>query len=212
MQEGTPSAAPQSTPPVTPPPTPPAPVVEAKKSSVMIPGLILVIILSLVGAGYLAFQNMQLQKQIATANLYTSSPSASPYVSPSPTTEASPSSSPSAGNGTISGTICYPASGIPAGKIEVKNMTSSEVTSFDNPASMATFSVNVPAGQYELRYIPTAYPTVIGYYTSCTGSEPACQDTKTKRSSIPVTVTASQTSQGVKLCDYYYSAGVEPSF
>ncbi len=207
----TPSEVPPTTATTTiPPQQNPVPDVAAPKKNnmlLMVAVIVLLLILVAVG-GFLIYKNSLAGKNGA----YTPVPQAT-VAAVTPTITAISTPTPSAStNGTISGNICYPASGIPAGKIVVKDTTTNQLTSFENASNSATFSVNVPSGQYNIKYEPTAYPTVVGYYTSCTGAEPACQDTTTKRTSIPVIVTSNTDSSGVKLCDYYYTSGMEPSF
>ncbi|CAN5326879.1 hypothetical protein BH10PAT1_BH10PAT1_5540 [soil metagenome] len=197
--------------PATPmPPNPVTPIENKKKFPVVSAILGLVILILIAISGFLAYQNMKLQSQVSGMKIY-----ATPMADATPMTETS--ATPSAtvtpdasGNGSITGTICYPSSGIPAGKVNVKNTATDAVLSFENQANNSSFTVNVPVGSYKMQYLPNS--GAVGYYTGCTGSEPSCQDNTTKRSSIAVNVTADQDSSGVKLCDYYYQAGMEPDF
>lgn len=208
------AAVPQ-TPPVNSQPTPstpPAP--EAPKSNLgLILGIILLIILVLAAGGYYAYKTYfagSYSNQPTPVPATTTTQSPTPVESASPS--AQPSASPNANSGTVTGTICYPASVIPAGSIVAKNTVTSKITSFDNAQNTASFSATLTAGTYKFRYEPSGGSGVIGYYTSCTGSEPVCQNNTVKRSSIVVTVTPGKVATGVKLCDYYYTTGMEPDF
>jgi hypothetical protein len=198
-----PPQVPASTSTTTPPPVTPLP---SKKMNPLIIVIIILLIIFLGVGGFLAYKMLGGKQTVATPVPQQTILDTNPTLTPGTPTPAP------TGNGTISGTVCYPASGIPAGKIAVKDTVTNVTTSFDNATDSAAFSVAVPAGQYKLRYEPSTAVPLFGYYTSCTGSEPSCQDTSTKRSSIVVQVTPSQDSPNVKLCDYYYGQGLEPDF
>jgi hypothetical protein len=163
-----PATATPSTPPIVTPP--------AKKFNPLIIVIVILLLIFLGIGGFLVI-NMANNKTVPTPV-----PKTAITVNPAPPADT-PTPAPS-GNGTISGTICYPASSVPAGKITAKDITSAATTSFDNASDSAKFSVTLPVGSYKLRYEPATDMPIFGYYTTCSGSEPACQDTTTKRSSI----------------------------
>lgn len=115
-------------------------------------------------------------------------------------------------NGTITGKVCYPSEGIPAGVIRAKNADTGEIVSLDHLIDTPTFSFSLKSGTYKLRFEPGGNSTFPGYHTGCSGVEQACQDNTKQRSSIPVTVRSGKTTSEVKLCDFYYSNSLQPDF
>lgn len=114
--------------------------------------------------------------------------------------------------GTVTGKVCYPSEGIPAGVIRAKNVDTGEITSLDHPIDVPSFSFDLEEGVYKLRFEPGGNSTFPGYHTGCSGVEQACQDNTKQRSSIPVTVRSEKTTSEVKLCDFYYSNSLQPDF
>jgi hypothetical protein len=114
--------------------------------------------------------------------------------------------------GTVVGKVCYPSEGIPAGVIRAKNVDTGEIESLNHPMDTPTFSFNLKSGIYKLRFEPGGNSIFPGYYTSCSGAEQSCQDSKKQRFSIPVTVDSGKVTSGVKLCDFYYSDSIQPDF
>lgn len=149
---------------------------------------------------------------------------ATPTKAVSPTTAVSltpaPSGTASAGLGRVAGTMCYPASGIPAGIITAKDTTTGKeytqtYTGTGNGAS-TSYTLDLPVGSYHLKFTPTQYPTVVGYYTdysSCVGNPSGANCSGQKvRPLLAATVSANLTVQNVNLCDYYYPTNNPPQF
>ncbi len=133
----------------------------------------------------------------------------------------SPSSTQSAvGQGSVSGTLCYPSSTIPAGTITAKDMTTNKLYTQayagSGAAGSTTYTFSLPIGMYYLKFTPTQNQTVVGYYTdysSCVGNStnPNCSGQKL-RPLLAATVSANMTVQNINLCDYYYPTNTPPQF
>lgn len=102
--------------------------------------------------------------------------------------------------GKITGNLCYPSSGIPAGKIIAKNInTKEEFTQNYTGSSVSKTSyyfIPVPAGTYHVKFGE-------GYYTNCDGSY-GC-DIDANHKNLDVLVNSGQTVTGVNPCDFYYN-------
>lgn len=217
-----PNPAPTQTPPTPPVSTPTPPTTNsgpAKKILLILGAIVLIILLSL--GAFFAYRTFVAGNQTATPKITpTIITTATPLLMPTltPISSSSPSASPIAtgsgtpttGEGSIVGTLCYPSETIPAGKVVAKDISKNTTISFDNPQNNASFLITLPVGQYKLKYDPNTGSD--GYYTTCTGTEAVCQNNTTKRASIVTTVISGQSSSGVKICDYYYAAGMEPDF
>lgn len=187
----------------------------------MIVSLVLFVILVAAGAYY--FGKMQggsyplIQPSISTSP---TSPvaQASPSVVVNPT--ALPTATNTSGQGSVTGTLCYPASLIPAGTITAKDTTSGKEITQAYAGTQAgagtTYTLQLPVGTYHMKFTPTAYSSTIGYYTdysSCVGnpSSANCSGQKT-RPLLDVQITAGATVSSVNLCDYYYPPDNPPKF
>lgn len=201
---GTPAPV-QTTPPMPPTPETPAP---AKKGSAVLIVAAVLLLLSVLGAGAYYYYTNYYSKPAAT---YTPMPTAYDMPSPSPSESASPSASPSGKTGKVTGTICYPSSGVPAGTITAKNTVSNKELTFDNALNMSTLSLDLEPGTYKFKYTPTG-SGITGFATECTGNEPACQNNTSKRKVTIYTVSPGETTTNIKICDYYYLQGLEPDF
>lgn len=114
-------------------------------------------------------------------------------------------------NGTVTGKVCYPSEGIPAGIVRAKNISTQEITSKNHPQNTGTFSMELSAGTYIMRFEPGGTDAYPGYHTGCSGVEQYCNDTEI-RSSIQISVVPGNVIQDVKLCDFYYPASSQPDF
>lgn len=113
--------------------------------------------------------------------------------------------------GTVAGKVCYPSEGIPPGIIRAKNISTQEITSKNHPQDTGTFSMELSAGTYVMRFEPGGTDAYPGYHTGCSGVEQYCNDTEI-RSSIQISVIPGNIIQDVKLCDFYYPASSQPDF
>lgn len=221
--------APAAIPPVPPTPvgtTPPAaqPVQPPKKSGMnMWVALLLIVLVALLGGGAYFLAKTQLSGQ-PVAQM----PTPIPVMKKAPVTliPSAPVASPTATItgaqtvGSVSGTLCYPAGGVPAGTIYAKDTkTGKEVTqAYKGTAAgeSTAYSMSLPVGTYHMKFVPTLNSTTIGYYTeysTCidSPSEPNCSGTKA-RAILPVSVTANQVTPKVNLCDYYYPTATPPQY
>lgn len=124
---------------------------------------------------------------------------------------ATPVSNPPS-SGTISGTLTYPASSLPAMRIAAFDPTTHQVSYVDTQAGQASYSLNVPAGNYTV----VAYSlggggfssTAEGGYTQAVpcGLSVSCTD----HTLILVNVSAGQTTAGVNPGDWYAPSGAFP--
>lgn len=220
-----PAAAPTPTPPGSPVPagtTPSAPQPGKKKGINMWVVLLLIILIALLGGGAYFLAKTQLSGQ-PVAQMPTPIPVVKKNVTPLPST---PIASPTAtitgteAVGSVSGTLCYPSSGVPAGTIYAKNLTTGKEMTQAYKGTAAgestAYTMSLPVGMYHMKFVPTQNSTTIGYYTeysTCVNSpsEPNCTGTKT-RAILPVTVTADQVTPKINLCDYYYPAATPPQY
>ena len=176
---------------------------------------LVLLVVVLAGSGYFYMLSKNKTSEV-TQMLYPTkavSPTAPVHVSPSPATTES-------ATGSVSGKLCYPASGIPAGTIFAKDIkTNKEYTQeYKGTAAGAStlYTFSLPDGSYHLKFVPTQYATNVGYYTeysSCVGNPvgPNCTGQKTRAIST-ATVSAKMTVQNVNLCDYYYPAATPPQY
>lgn len=195
----------------TPPSQPPTPTKHGLN-----PFLILgiVVLVALVGAAAYFLGKGQIPvKQV----VYTPTPTIPVEVSP---TEVASPTAMTTQTGSVSGTLCYPGSIIPAGTIYAKDLATAKETTQAYPGTQngggTSYTMSLTAGTYHMKFVPTQYSTVIGYYTeysTCVNnpSEPNCTGQKT-RAILPVTITAGQTTSKVNLCDYYYPTGAPPAY
>ncbi len=220
--EQTPSAA-SAQPPLPDPvmPATPTPVKPSPKGSMNPWMIISFVLLAVVLAGsvymYMFAKN---QPKEPTVMMYpkTTKTALSPTLAVSLT--PSPSGTQSAANGTVSGTLCYPSSVIPAGTITAKSVvTGKELTQpyvGSQNSGGTTYTMPLPVDTYHLKFTPTQYSTIIGFYTdysTCVGNPTGANCTGQKvRPLLPVAVTASTTVKDVNLCDYYYPTNTPPQF
>jgi hypothetical protein len=114
--------------------------------------------------------------------------------------------------GTITGTLMYPASGIPALRIAAFELSSGEVSYMDTTPGQNTYTFDIPVGTYHVVAYSIGgggFPSgVAGGYTQAVpcGLSVSCTD----HSLITVTVTAGATSSGVDPNDYYAPDGSFP--
>lgn len=210
--------------PVVPPPLPPTPPHAHSSSGInkwMISTIVLFLILLVIGIFVVA--KIQLSNQ-TVSQMPTPIPQES-GITTTPSTSVTPVASPTASitttqTGTVSGTLCYPSSMIPAGTLTAKSTTTSKEFTKSYAGSQAgagtTYSMDLTPDSYHLKFTPTQYSTVIGYYTdysSCVGNPSGadCSGEKT-RPLLSATVTADATVKDVNLCDYYYPQASPPQF
>ncbi|SRR5260221_3778709 len=199
------------------PQVPPIPVHIPKKGFNLWMIATFVLLAALLAGGAYYFGKMQGNGN-PNMPIYTSPTPSSPPAAVSPTTIPSPTG-PSANAGTVTGTLCYPASGIPAGTITAKSTTTNKEFTQSYPGTAngggTTYSLSLAPDVYHMKFTPTQYATVIGYYTdysTCVGNPgPNCSGQKT-RPLLPVTVTTGATISAVNLCDYYYPPDNPPQF
>jgi hypothetical protein len=114
--------------------------------------------------------------------------------------------------GTITGTLMYPAEGVPPLRIAAFEVTSGEVSYMDTAANQSTYTFDLPVGTYHVVAYSIGgdgFPTGLsGGYTQAVpcGLSVACTD----HSLIDVTVTARTTSSGVDPGDWYAPDGSFP--
>ena len=124
--------------------------------------------------------------------------------------------------GTVIGKLCYPSDFLPGGEIVAKDLSSGKMLMQDYPGSAAgggqAYEFSLKPGRYNLRYqahIPKDSAKFLsGYhmcYTAASTNEDVCNGTSS-HSLIAVKVEAGKTTEGINLCDFYYSNGGEPSF
>lgn len=131
-----------------------------------------------------------------------------------------PSGTMSAQTGKVAGTMCYPASGVPAGVITAKDTTSGKeyTQTYAGTGNGATtaYTFDLPVGAYHMKFTPAQYSTVIGFYTdysSCVGNPSGANCSGQKlRPLLAATVSANLTTQNINLCDYYYPPSTPPQF
>ena len=210
--------------PATPTPPPPLPPVPSHKSSGVNKWMISTVILFVVllGIGLFVLAKTQLSNQVVT-QMPTPVPENNITTVPSPSENpvATPTASiTSPQMGTVSGTLCYPSSMIPAGTITAKSTTTNKEFTKAYVGSQAgggtTYAIDVAPDTYHLKFTPTQYATNVGYYTSyssCVGNPSGsdCSGQKT-RPLLVATVTANGTVSNVNLCDYYYPPTTPPQF
>lgn len=197
---------------------PPTAILSSQKKGVnpwMIATVVLFGVLIATGAYYfgkMQGSNSPLLPVYAPTPTLASGQSLSPTLMPSPTTA-------SANTGTVTGTLCYPASGIPAGTITAKSTATSKEFTQNYPGTAngggTTYTMSLAPDTYHMKFTPTQYSTVVGYYTdysTCVGSPgPNCSGQKT-RPLLPVVITSGGTVRAVNLCDYYYPPSNPPQF
>ncbi len=213
----------QPTPPVPPTPFPTAPPAPApmKKGGInpwMILSIVLLIVL--IGGGVYIFGMNKGILSKAPMQAYAPTPTAV-VLQTTPTTAASPTVTVAAGSGTVTGTLCYPSSVIPAGMIYAKDMkTNKEVTQAyvgSQAGGGNKYSLSLPAGTYHMKFTPTQYTNIVGYYSeysTCvdTPDEPNCTGGKKNYTILPVNVVSGQTTAKINLCDYYYDPSTPPQY
>lgn len=122
--------------------------------------------------------------------------------------------------GSVSGTLCYPASSIPAGTIYAKSLTTNKEFTQVYPGTAngggTNYSMQLPPDTYHMKFTPQQYANIVGYYTeytTCVGNPNAgdCSGQKT-RNILPVKVTVGVTTEKINLCDYYYPPDSPPQY
>ncbi len=113
--------------------------------------------------------------------------------------------------GTITGTLMYPASALPAMRIAAFDVTLNQYSYTDTQPGQNTYSLGVAVGKYHVFAYPLGVgsPGLAGGYTKAVpcGLTVACTD----HSLIDVTVTANNTITGVDPNDWYAPAGNFPA-
>ena len=117
--------------------------------------------------------------------------------------------------GEISGTLCYPSDFLPKGEVVAKNTATNQLTTIEFNGQESGYKIQVDPGTYNLRYQAHASGNelyISGYYTKCgiNGSFDVCEEASDGHKLIPVTVSAGEVVDGIKLCDFYYQE--EPEF
>jgi hypothetical protein len=114
--------------------------------------------------------------------------------------------------GTITGTLMYPAEGIPPLRIAAFEVTTGEVSYTDTAANQSTYTFDLPVGTYHVvAYsiggggFPTGLAGGYSQFVPC-GLSVDCTD----HSLINVTVTAGATASGVDPGDWYAPDGSFP--
>jgi hypothetical protein len=134
-----------------------------------------------------------------------------PQQAGSPTLSTTPMSS-FPEMGTITGTLSYPASGIPALRIAAFELSTSEVSYMDTAAGQGSYSFDLPVGTYHVVAYTLGgggYPSgLAGGYSQAVpcGLSVSCTD----HSLINVVVTAGATTANVNPGDWYAPAGTFP--
>lgn len=118
-------------------------------------------------------------------------------------------------SGTVSGKLCYPSDFLPPGEIIAKNITTGKLTTTQYPGSMnggaSTYTIELPAGNYHLKYqahASTSKPDIFtsGYYDECAKTMHTNECTPDSgHINISVMVTTGQTIDKIDLCDFYAS-------
>lgn len=198
------------------PPSPAQPPAPKKGMNIFMVLSLLLLVLLFAGAGYFYMLSKTMPvKEVARLAYPTKAVTPTLSVSLTP----SPSGTTSA-KGTVTGTLCYPSSMVPAGTITAKSVTTGkEITQAyagTQNGAATTYTFSLPADNYHLKFTPTQYATVIGYYTdysSCVGNPSGanCSGQKT-RPLLTATVSANATIEKVNLCDYYYPPSNPPQF
>lgn len=187
-----------------PPAVPPAP----KTKSKLMPILSIVLILVILGVGGLyAYKNFFAKETEATPT-----PISTPESTPSPATSVEAIIT---NTGTVSGKLCYPSSFLPPGEIVAKDLDSGKIYTKDYVGSMAggksTYTFELPAGTYHLKYQAHASTKDAGIFTS--GYFDECAKTMHTNDCTPdsghiniaVEVEEGEELQNVDLCDFYYN-------
>ncbi len=178
--------------------------------------LLIIIILSVGAAAYFYGKSQSVNNTAVTTQI---SPTAEVVPTVLPTEIASPTAQMIA-TGTVTGKLCYPASMIPKGVITAKNVATSQVTTQNYPGTQnggsMSYTLSLAPGTYHLKFAPTDYPTVVGFYTdysSCVDNPSGvnCSGQKT-RPLLPVEVKSGSTASDVNLCDFYYPPDAPPVF
>jgi hypothetical protein len=114
--------------------------------------------------------------------------------------------------GTISGSLTYPASGIPALRIAATETTTKEVSYMDTAPGQASYTFDLPVGKYNVvAYTiggggyPSGFPGGYSKAVPC-GLSVSCTD----HSLLVVTVSASVTTPNVDPGDWYAPPGTFP--
>ncbi len=120
--------------------------------------------------------------------------------------------------GEILGKLCYPSSFIPKGTIQFKNIDTNEILEKNyggtEEEKTSNFSQSLNTGKYIIRFKPglegQAY---YGYSTDVcsTGLETSCAQ-NTERKNNVFEIKAGSKTEGVNICDFYYSKDTEPKF
>lgn len=121
--------------------------------------------------------------------------------------------------GVVSGKLCYPSSFLPPGEIVAKDLSNGKIYQQDYPGTFdggkLTYSFNLPAGLYHLRYqahASTKEPEIFtsGYYTECAKTTHTNECTPDSgHVQIVVDVKVGQEVDGIDLCDFYYNPSQE---
>lgn len=167
-------------------------------------------ILSLGLAGVFAYQNYRFKKQAQQVE-----PTFLPgIISPSPTTGPQQNNET---EGTVTGRVCFPSEGIPAGNILAKDVSSGETFKQEylgsEVAGKTDYSFKLKPGIYVFAYDPGRHGQNMGYYTSCAESGHANEcSTKESHSLTEITVVSGESINDIDLCDYYYKPEHKPDF
>ncbi len=138
-----------------------------------------------------------------------------PQMPPTPTGVAATASGPTAvgANGSISGTLMYPASSIPALRVVAFEVGAAHYYYTETSPGQSTYTIeNIPPGTYHVvaYVLPGAgFPAgMAGGYSQAVpcGLQSMCND----HTLIDVTVTAGQTTTGVNPADFYAGSGTFP--
>ncbi len=117
-------------------------------------------------------------------------------------------------NGVVSGMLCYPSSFLPEGEVVAKNTATDVVTSVAIDGTKSDYKIQLEPGTYNLRYQAHASGNdefVSGYYTKCgIDSTADICDKNDAHDLIPITISAGEVVEEVRLCDFYYTD--EPKF
>lgn len=118
------------------------------------------------------------------------------------------------GQGTITGKICWPSEGVPAGQVMAKELASGEITSINTTQNQSEYSMDLEVGRYVVKFANgTDENALSAYYTPCAESGSAadvCEDPESHVLTI-VDVEVGATTTEVDLCDSYYGED-EPKF
>jgi hypothetical protein len=162
-------------------------------------------------------ENMALKEQLASPSpkamgQATPAATAKPVASATPVATATPESSPAtAATGTISGSLGYPAGGIPP--LVVYAFKQGDFKTFHKlttKTNQTTFTLeNIPTGTYLLVAYPQDSGELVGGYTKAVacGLSVDCKD----HNLLPVVVEAGKTVANVEIKDWYAPAGTFPA-